>query len=375
MTERISCSDTVARYLEEKAPLIQLFLSEDGRISRANRFAEAFSGRSLEGSEFKDLVVVFSGELDLDRLMSDLGEEHLLSVKREGRDPESIYFSFIRFEKGILALGRLDVDEIEQMRREVLELNTELNNLTRQLHQKNAQLRLLNDQKNQFLGMAAHDLRKPIGLITSYTEFLIDEASQVLDEEQREFLKTVHSSAFSMKRLVDDFLDVSAIEAGKFNVDLQPADIREVLRDSLRLAGILADRKGVSIQLSETGSPRRIMMDPPKIEQAVTNLVSNAVEHSEPGTSVTVILSHNEESVEVAVSDRGPGIPAEEIRNLFQAFERTSVKKGGKVKSTGLGLAITRKIIEAHGGAISVESEVGKGAFFYFTLPGDGGVS
>ena len=205
--------------------------------------------------------------------------------------------------------------------------------------------------------------------ITTYSEFLIEEASGVLEEEHLGFLHTVHSSAFSMKRLVDDFLDVSAIEAGRFNMDLQESDIGEVLSNCLRLTNILAAKKGVKIEVMDDRDGRPIMMDAPKIEQVMANLLSNAVEHTESGSSVSIKISSSREELSVEVKDSGPGIPDGEMEHLFKAFERTSVKKSGKVKSTGLGLAISRKIIEAHGGRISAESSPGEGSAFSFSLP------
>lgn len=358
----------ISDYMEKTAPVLFFLLSEQGHILDANQFAKKLTAASLRTARFDDLVLDFSGRFELASVTGDDGKEHLLSIDTASGMPQSFYFSFVPTDDRILVFGRLDTDEIEVMRREVLSLNQELNNLTRVLHQKNAQLERLNREKNQFLGMAAHDLRKPIGLVMSYSEFLMDEA-ETLDAEQMRFLRTINASSTFMKRLVDDFLDVSAIEAGKFDLDLQKADIRTVLEQSLALNYLQAMKKGVDLDVRCDEAHPRIFMDAPKIEQAITNLVSNAIEHTPPATRVTITLWHDSRWVFFSVTDCGAGIPPDEMEKIFKPFEKTSAKKSGGEKSTGLGMLITRKIIEAHKGRIRVESPPGQGAKFGFEIP------
>ena len=369
MEEESAIFEKIHEYLDRSAPLFFLILSPDGLISECNHFSKALTGRDLSGTDIQDLILDFSGTFDLQKLTIDPLQEHLMSIRTADGLPQSVYFSFMQVDEYVLIFGRLDIEELEKMRREVLALNRDLNNITRLLHQKNAQLKRLNEEKNQFLGMAAHDLRKPIGLITAYSEFLIEDVSGVLDAEQRGFLNTVHSASFSMKRLVDDFLDISAIESGKFELDLQPSNIHEVLEQSLKLNGLMASKKGVRITVEEKNSIPSLMIDAAKIEQVFTNLASNAVEHTDPETEVLITLSFKEKMLTVAIRDSGPGIPPEEREKLFKPFGKISIKKPGKEKSTGLGLAITRKIIEAHNGNIWVESFPGQGTTVYFNVP------
>ncbi len=358
----------IGDYVEQTAPVLFFLLSEQGHILDANQFAKKLTATSLRTSRFQDLVLNFSGNFELQSLTADAGKEHLLSIHTASGMPQSFYFSFAQADNRILTFGRLDTDEIEIMRREVLSLNQELNNLTRQLHQKNAQLERLNREKNQFLGMAAHDLRKPIGLVMSYSEFLIDEA-ETLDAEQMQFLRTINASSVFMKRLVDDFLDVSAIEAGKFDLDLREASIWTVLEQSLELNNLQATKKGVDLEVSCSGNTPRIVMDASKIEQVITNLVSNAIEHTPPATRVTIKLSHDSQWVFFSVQDEGQGIQADEMEKIFKPFGKTSAKKTGGEKSTGLGMLITRKVIEAHGGRVWADSPPGQGAIFSFQIP------
>ena len=366
--------DEIFTYFDEKAPVIFLTLSKDGEIIGANRYTENLMGRPLIGKSFRDVIVDFTGKFDLSAVVDDAFPERLINISNASGLPQSFYFTFKLVNDAILAFGRLDAEELENMRKEVLSLNQELNNLMRELHKTNAKLKQLNEEKNRFLGMAAHDLRKPIGLVITYSEFLIEEAESVLDKEHIGFLNTINESCTFMKRLVDDFLDVSAIEAGRFEVDLQPALIDEVLSRSLKLNNLQAAKKGVDLQVRRDEKLPRIVLDAPKIEQAITNLVSNAIEHTDPHSPVVITLACDQRFLSFSVKDQGPGIPIEDQKKLFKPFGKTSVKKTGGEKSTGLGMLITRKIIEAHKGEIWVDSSLGKGTTVGFKVPISRGV-
>lgn len=369
MTEDSDIHSETFEYLSKQAPILFFILSKQGLIVEANAYADRMTGRVLSGERFQDVVVDFTGKFDLSALTSDPSKERLIHIGNASGILQSFYFTFKPASDHILAFGRLDAEELEALRKDVLSLNQELNNLMRELHQKNAQLKRLNEEKNRFLGMAAHDLRKPIGLIITYSDFLIEEAESVLDSEQIGFLNTINASCTFMKRLVDDFLDVSAIEAGRFEVDLQPASMVDVLLHSLKLNNLQAVKKGIVLQVHGDEDLPRIVMDAPKIEQAITNLVSNAIEHTNSDSQVFIALSCDRQFMTFSVKDQGPGIPLEDREKLFKPFGKTSVKKTGGEKSTGLGMLITRKIIEAHAGQIWVDSQLGMGTTVSFKIP------
>jgi signal transduction histidine kinase len=283
--------------------------------------------------------------------------------------PESFHFRFFALPEGTMALGSLDFPEQERLRTEVLELNRDLNNLTRQLHQANAELRELNEVKNQFLGMAAHDLRKPIGVIMTYTEFVLDEAGEKLSAPHREFLRTSLDAATGMKRLIDYFLDVSVIESGKLRLDLAPATVQEILAGAEPIARLVAAKKKISLLVESADGKRRLPADVSKLQQVLLNLIGNAVEHSVPGQRVWLSSRWDGQNLVFAVRDEGPGIAPEDQARLFTAFARAGTRKTAGERSVGLGLAIARLIIEAHGGCIWLESIPGQGAAFLFSLP------
>ena len=252
---------------------------------------------------------------------------------------------------------------------EMTRLNNELANLQRELAKKNSELERLNAQKNQFIGMAAHDLRNPLSAIRIYTEFLLDEVGAALTAEHREFLTIVCSSSEFMLRLIEDFLDVATIASGKLRLERWPVDLAVLVKNNLALNRLIASKKGTTLRFIQEGECPKLLLDASKIDQVLNNLIGNAIKFSPPASAVTVRLVCATDEALIAVTDQGPGIPAAEIGKMFDLFERTSVKSTGGEKSSGLGLAIARKIVLEHGGRLWVESESGQGSTFYVALP------
>ena len=252
---------------------------------------------------------------------------------------------------------------------ELGKLNNELANLQRELAKKNAELEKLNEEKNRFLGMAAHDLRNPLYAIQMYSEFLMTETSSQLSDEHRNFIEIIHSSSQFMLQLVNDLLDVAKIESGKLELDTAPTDLAALLEKNAAMNNLLASRKNIAVAAHVNGAIPMVSVDSAKIEQTMNNLISNAIKFSKPGTNVSVELTSGEGEVIIAVKDQGPGIPEEELGKLFQPFGRISVKSTAGEQSTGLGLAIVKKIISGHNGRIWVESKSGEGSTFFISLP------
>jgi signal transduction histidine kinase len=355
-------------YVTETAPVLALCLDAGRRIAAANSHARRVLGGELVGRPLAELVVDFAGAIDLKSLIAE-GGLHVLSLTTAAGVPESFQFRFFPQPAGVLALGSLDFQEQEQLRNEFLGLNRELNDLSRQLHQANAELRDLNQLKNQFLGMAAHDLRKPVGLIMTYSEFVLDEAGPGLSGEHREFLQTCLDAALGMKRLIDAFLDVAVIESGRLQLEVSPADLEEITAPAVAIARLAARRKQVVLLVEVAAEDRLLIADASKLQQVLVNLIGNAVEHSLPGGRVWLSASWSGAEAVFAVRDEGPGISAEDQQRLFAPFARAGVRKTAGERSTGLGLAIARKIIETHRGRIWVESVPGCGATFFVALP------
>ena len=248
-------------------------------------------------------------------------------------------------------------------------LNNELANLQRELTKKNIELEKLNEEKNRFLGIAAHDLRNPLNAIQMYSEFLSDEASEVLTPEQIEFVSIIHSSSQFMLRLVNDLLDVAKIESGKLELNLARTDLIDLIQHNVTLNNTMASKKNISIDFQYDQDIPETLVDTAKIEQVLNNLIVNAIKFSNEGSVINVKVARSGKEAVISVKDQGQGIPANEIDKLFKPFQRTSVRSTGGEDSTGLGLAIVRKIVMGHQGQVWVESEVGKGSTFYVALP------
>lgn len=256
-----------------------------------------------------------------------------------------------------------------QKNKELQESNEKLMAAQRELRDKNTELENVNAQKDQFLGMAAHDLRNPLGHISTVAEILMEDLADEITEQQMQLLGITQASSKFMLELVNDLLDISKIESGKLDLRLEAVDIVKLIHHNVNQNKSLADNKDIALVLKLPVAPLKTIVDVNKIEQVLNNLISNAVKFSYPETTVTINLAKEEGMAHLSVTDQGQGIPADELDKLFKPFERTSVTSTAGEKSTGLGLVIVRKIIEGHKGKIWVESTVGKGTTFHINLP------
>jgi len=353
----------------ETASVLVLRLDAAQFVVAANVHARRLLGPGVVGRPMTDLVLNFTPLPDLASPGVTTKAGHLLSLNTAAGLPESFLFRFFALPEGILAMGSFDLQEQVRLRTEVLGLNRELNDLTRQLHQANAELRELNQLKNQFLGMAAHDLRKPIGVIMTYSEFVLDEAAGQLSEEHQEFLRTCLAAATGMRRLIDGFLDLSVIESGKLRLELALASVSEIVAGAEPIARLVAGKKQISLLVNLADNGRRLPVDASKLQQVLLNLIGNAVEHSVPGQRIWLSSRWDDQNLVLAVRDEGPGVAPEDQARLFTSFARAGTRKTAGERSVGLGLAIARLVVEAHGGRIWVESIPGQGATFFLALP------
>jgi len=233
------------------------------------------------------------------------------------------------------------------------------------------QLRNANVAKNRFLGMAAHDLRNPLASIRGISEFLLAGAVGPLTPDQLDLVDTIQTTSQGMLQMVNELLDVATIEAGELKLIPQLGSLDELVNKCVTLANMEASKKNTKIALEAGGGRVTLSFDAAKMKQVVDNLLSNSVKFSPPGSIITVLVRRETATphVSFAVRDQGPGIPHDERDKLFKDFGRLSVQPTGGEKSTGLGLAICRKIVEAHGGTIVAENLPDRGCEFRVTLP------
>lgn len=240
--------------------------------------------------------------------------------------------------------------------------------LIKQLGLKNDQLKELNELKNKFLGMASHDMRNCLSAIKGYSQILREDEKELPEETKDQFLGFIFQSSENMLKMVNDLLDVSIIESGKLQLDLQPESFEELTKHHIMISKFFADKKNIQIQ-SDLPNVPECRIDANKIGQVMDNLISNAIKFSESGTTIFISLKEQEGKMVFSVKDEGPGISDEDQTKLFEHFQKLSARPTAGESSSGLGLAISKKMIQAHHGSLNVSSQLGSGATFWFEIP------
>jgi signal transduction histidine kinase len=250
---------------------------------------------------------------------------------------------------------------------ELSRLNNELINRERELARKNATLARVSAEKSRIVAIAAHDLRNPLTVITSYADLLrLDSA---VDEEHMLYLDEIVRSSRFMMELLEEMLDSSRLEAGHLDVDMQQIDLVAAGRHAAQINRLRADRKEIAIDFQGDSERLFIAADPVKLRQIVNNLVVNAIKFSAMQTTVVLRVRKSEELAVLEVEDQGIGIAAEKLATIFEPFKTIGSTGTAGEKSTGLGLSIVKQLVELMGATVHVESEVGRGSLFRVAFP------
>ena len=240
---------------------------------------------------------------------------------------------------------------------------------TRKLKEVNASLQEINEQKNRFMGMVAHDLRTPLGAMLSFLDMIIqNEDSHLSESDLDEMHKLMYTTCQEMLLLVNDVLDISVVEKGSLNLDLQIAELNEIIEKRIKINRFKADEKGMKLSTSCSGRVNAYV-DGNRLAQVIDNLLGNAIKFAPPGTRVDIELKEHNNYAMISVQDEGPGLTDDDMHELFSETGNLSAKPTSGEKSTGLGLAIVKKIIEAHSGYLEVLNAPEKGAVFNVCVP------
>ena len=260
-------------------------------------------------------------------------------------------------------------DELEALAGQFNDMTAELRRSYAELEQKvedrTAQLAVANRHKSEFLANMSHELRTPLNAIIGFSEALRERMFGELNEKQLEYLNDIHASGRHLLSLINDILDLSKIEAGRMELDVQSFAAPAALEGAMSLVREGAQRKRIALTLEVDPALGEMRADERKFKQILLNLLSNAVKFTPEGGRIAVGARVNGTGLEFAVSDNGIGISPEDQQAVFEEFRQV----GPRAEGTGLGLALTRKFVELHGGTIGVQSERGQGATFTFTLP------
>ena len=243
---------------------------------------------------------------------------------------------------------------------------------------------IANRSKSEFLANMSHELRTPLNHIIGFTELVLDKNFGELNEIQEEYLNDVHSSSEHLLSLINDILDLSKVEAGKLEYRPRQVHIRTILTNSLMMIKEKAMKSDIIISNELDGIPESIQADERKLKQILYNLLSNAVKFTPKDGSIDMVAkrasdsdiqlqdgrSSSKEYIQISIRDSGIGLKKEDMTKIFQPFEQVENSSSRRFQGTGLGLSLTKSLVELHGGTIWAESEgQGLGAIFSFTLP------
>jgi len=260
-------------------------------------------------------------------------------------------------------------DELEALAGQFNDMTTELRRSYAELEQKveerTAQLAVANRHKTEFLANMSHELRTPLNAIIGFSEALREKMFGELNAKQEEYLNDIHDSGRHLLSLINDILDLSKIEAGRMDLDVQSFAAPPALEAALALVRERAQRKEIALSLEVDPALGEMRADERKFKQILLNLLSNAIKFTPEGGRIAVAARQNGAGLEVAVSDNGIGIAPQDQATVFEEFRQV----GPRAEGTGLGLALTRKFVELHGGSIRLDSAPGRGTIFTFTLP------
>jgi len=259
----------------------------------------------------------------------------------------------------------------EQIQLHASELEQRVEKRTLQLNQTNIELEHANRIKDEFLANMSHELRTPLNGIMGMSEMLLEQRRDSLTPHQQSSLEVIESSGQHLLELINDILDLSKIEAGKFDIYQQPIDVDEICRSSLAFVKSLALQKSINLVYEEDKTISKIYVDPRRIKQILVNLLTNAVKFTPDHGQVTlqVRADVDQDLVQFSVIDTGIGITQDDLKRLFRPFTQIDSSLNRQQEGTGLGLALIQKLTDLHGGSVQVESQVGVGSNFTINLP------
>lgn len=292
----------------------------------------------------------------------------LLGDKKSGTSYTRKDLDFISVMVDELAVAIENAERYEEIQELNRTLKERVDGATKELQGSNRKLQELDKTKDEFISMASHQLRTPLTTIKGYLSMILDGDAGEVSPSQRRFLEEAFNSSQRMVYLVSDFLNVSRIQTGKFQIDLKPCNLAEILNDEIGQLKIVAKSRQLKFIYDKSINFPTIDTDEDKIRQVMMNFVDNAIYYSMPKGEIRVVLSYNSNYVEFKVIDQGIGVPRDEQHKLFTKFSRASNAKKQRPDGTGIGLFMAKKVIVSLGGSLIFQSVEGKGSTFGFRL-------
>ena len=369
------------RELLEAAPDAIIEIDREGRVILLNAVTEKMFGYGREELLGKSMDVLLPEHLraghgkhranywahPVTRPMGiDLA---LLGQRNDGSTfPVEISLSPVHSEDGMRVTAVIrDITDRKQAEDKLRALREEY---TRELELRNEEIEQANRLKSEFLANMSHELRTPLHTVIGFSELLIEEVKGPLNEDQKRFLNHIRKDANHLLALINEVLDLSKIEAGHVKLSRESLDLAAVVEDALSSIRTACAEKSIALTTS-VAVGRPVVADRLRLRQIFYNLLSNALKFTPDGGSILVKAEMTEDFAWISVSDTGIGIPPEEHESIFDKFHQVGAATSGMREGTGLGLPITKRLVEEHGGKIRVDSEPGRGSRFSFTIPID----
>jgi len=396
--EKLRESEERFRSVAQSAYDAIIIANGSSQIISWNKGAQGIFGYALEEVVGKPITILMperyrdAHEAGLERFKST-GEAHLIGrlvevegLRKNGSD-FPLEFSLASWQTGEERFFSAILRDITERKQLQMQLEAMVEERTRELQDTNRHLEVALRHRSQFLANVSHELRTPLSAILGFSEFLQDPAFGSFTEKQGRYVGHIHNSGTHLLALINDLLDLSKVEAGRLDLRPEAFPLADALTAALEQFRVQADVKGVALALRLEQAPDSLVADPLRFKQILRNLLGNAVKFTPAGGSITVtakIVSRSEsgvsssqpetasasEFVEIAVSDTGIGINAEDLGRLFQEFTRLDSSFAKPQQGTGLGLAMAKRLVDLHGGSVTATSPgEGQGSTFTVTLP------
>jgi PAS domain S-box-containing protein len=317
------------------------------------------------------------GKLTQDLLKTQFPTSSQIAVQKQLMSEEHWEGELVHTRKDgseIMVLSRQSVQkDANNQAVAVLELNydiTDRKRIEKDLQDKNEQLQNTAEAKDQFLANMSHELRTPLNGIIGFSEFLVDGKPGAVNPKQKEYLEDILNSGKHLLQLISDILDLSKVGAGKMEFYPERFSLLKAVQETCAVSNPIAQKRGIQINVAVAPETDDVTLDQQKFKQVLYNLISNAIKFNHDGGKVGITVEpYDAERFKLVVTDNGIGIKAEDVGRLFKKFDQLDSGATRRHEGTGLGLALTSKIVELQGGEITMESEVGKGSSFTVVLP------
>jgi signal transduction histidine kinase/CheY-like chemotaxis protein len=373
---------------------VQLSRTEGGSIFEFDQETRLFHVRTCFGTEPELVSALRATRIHLDetfvgRAAASGEPQSAPDLSREASDPhierlaragwQSMLVVPLRWEQeiiGALVVRRRVTGPFSARTAELLETLASQSAVAihnarvfRQLEDKSRQLEIASRHKSEFLASMSHELRTPLNAVIGFSDVLLERMFGDLNERQDEYLRDIRDSGRHLLELINEILDLSKVEAGRMELDPAQLALLPVLEHGLAMVRERAERSGVSLELTSDPAVDSVWADELKLKQVVLNLLTNAVKFTEAGGAVIVTARRTGDVAEVTVRDTGVGIADDDRERIFEAFQRGGRGVRASTEGTGLGLTLSKRIVELHGGRLWMESTVGEGSLFGFSIP------